>query len=401
MQPASKRPREESSAVDLVYPFDEAVTAPLPPFIDVGGGLETEGLKLSLNVSSPLTLRNNAVALKIGSGLSVDSSGALQAGAAASVSPPLTNSGGTLHLSVGSGLTVANGVLASSLTASPPLSISGNNTLALAVGNGLAVSGGALASSLSATPPLQLSGNSMSLSLGSGLAVQSGALVASPPVTAPVTITNGALGLSVGDGLAVRDGSLQAPTEIFSGVQGWDTLDNFSAVNIVSSEGVKFPASVFCKRLNIRGLVVCTMALKLDSSRWSSYGSTTPSSDFVFRLGELFNSGVPSTYVPVSAGSSYLTPHGGITTSTTSQSSGYVSPEGGIVVTFRPACSGAWANQFDVSQCTVVFPSEGGTVLHFSLQNKSGQTNYLFTHGITGTMLIYPISFSYLATSSL
>lgn len=372
MQRPPKRQRaEEESAVDPVYPFEEVVTAPLPPFIDVGSGLESEGLKLSLNVSSPLTFRNNAVTLKLGSGLSIAGDGSLEASAASSVSPPLTNSGGELGLAVGDGLSVSNGTL----------------------------------QAVAPSAPLSYSGGHLQLSTGPGLTVSNGALQTA--VTAPLLQSESGIGLSLGYGLSLSGNALVTTSPVMLAQHGWPDFDNFSQLTIISSTGDTFPVSGFCRRYNMNQIVTTVVGLKLDTTKWTSYGSTSPTSDFVFRMEQFYST--PTVYQPPNLQNPnyYFWPDKCVSSNnTTHTSTSFSVPPSGLVTSFIPSCDGSWESQFETSTCTVSFAPPpngeyGGILLHFSMKNAAGQTASIFSPNIAATMIITPIVFTYIARRSL
>ena len=75
---------------DPVYPFTEERLIPLPPFIQAGSGLESEGLILSLKFTDPITLNPGGfLTLRTGEGIKVNQAGELTSSTALNVEAPL------------------------------------------------------------------------------------------------------------------------------------------------------------------------------------------------------------------------------------------------------------------------------------------------------------------------
>lgn len=102
-----------------VYPYDEdkggdnaTGGAAIPPFVASNGLQEDPPGFLALKLANPMGFTDlGSLTLKLGSGLSVDSQGNLTAASLTRVQAPLTNNNGTLGLTVADGLEVVSNAL--------------------------------------------------------------------------------------------------------------------------------------------------------------------------------------------------------------------------------------------------------------------------------------------------
>lgn len=201
-----------------VYPYGPTnsympgVSFPIPPYY------------LPIQVELPLFNDQDGLHLKIGAGLAVDASGALETTGtigSIAVQPPLQNDGTAgLKLNIGSGLAVQNGTLVVTISDPNPIIAQlpleyGPNGLTLKLGSGLVVSpqGALTVPALKIKAPLQNgTDGALELKLASGVTVNSdGALTTTPPqVTAPLKSDTNGIALQIGSGLSLADGVLVA-----------------------------------------------------------------------------------------------------------------------------------------------------------------------------------------------
>lgn len=222
----------------------------MPPFIDAGTGLDASGLTLSIKMAAPIAPAGDAVGLKVGAGLSVDSAGALVSSAAAlqaaaplsiengkislrTQAPFFADDSGALGIRLGSGLGLLGDTLRvqtgeglstrENLLVSVPPSyqppLEGNvGSASLEYGQGLALSGKALVATIPTyVAPLKGDGSSVTLSLGRGLSVtaegdlEATSTTSPPSYAAPLQEEGNTVSLAIGQGLYVSDqGKLQA-----------------------------------------------------------------------------------------------------------------------------------------------------------------------------------------------
>lgn len=102
---------KEESKLSLVYPFNADNIVPMPPFINLGDGLSINNLGLSVNTSKPINIKNNAVSLSYGTGLTLNEAGELISQYSAAVEPPLSLKDGSINLNYKSPLTVSDASL--------------------------------------------------------------------------------------------------------------------------------------------------------------------------------------------------------------------------------------------------------------------------------------------------
>ncbi|AXE75640.1 fiber [Egyptian fruit bat adenovirus] len=217
-----------------VYPYDVKRTNLMPPFYDEDGFFEDKDGVLSLKVSNPFAFSpDGTLKLKMGSGLALDSRGALESNEATSgvlVKPPLKNEEGKIDLQVDStgpilltdqGLTVN--------TESPliiedkKIKINFNNTLENANDE----------LSVKASAPLNVSNSGLGLQIGEGLNVKDGKLVVIHPNILPPLASDGqSLQLNLGSGLQVNNGQLQVK------LQAPLTADSENGVTVKTNEGL-------------------------------------------------------------------------------------------------------------------------------------------------------------------
>lgn len=161
---------------DLIYPFEEEIQVPVPPFVEPGSGLEVNGLSISVKTEQPLeNSSSGAVTLK-------------------TEAPLLISSSGGLGLRIGDGLKLNNDVLESTVNLIPvnPL-FSSSNLLYL---NFLS--------------PLYVNNGYLDLKLGRGLEINNNSLsLIDLNVDTPLEYTNDTLSLNIGNGLQLNGSSLE------------------------------------------------------------------------------------------------------------------------------------------------------------------------------------------------
>lgn len=153
-----KKTKRQGEPLDPVYPFGDETPAPLPPFLNAGGGLIADGLTLSVQTADPLTVTLAGVGLKIGDGLAVED-GKLVSGNKITTVAPLQQS--------------ASGEI--SLVTDNMFSVSTQGKLTLPLQNSLTSTDTGLAVT-SPISPLSLSNGAMQIATGAGLINLNGAL---------------------------------------------------------------------------------------------------------------------------------------------------------------------------------------------------------------------------------
>lgn len=312
-----------------VYPYDPirgrvGGAAPMPPFYDNWDFAEEPLGTLSIRCEDPLDKTLGGIGLKIGNGLRLSGSGALEVSstgfdpnaldltAPISYSPstakptmvlnftqPLaltdTNAltlyagaglrigtDGSLAVQSGSGINVTNGSVVANLTATSPIYVDNGYQLRLRYGNGLYSNGGRL--DCAVIDPVYINNQKLCVRYGDGLTLTSNALTVN--AVDPITVTAAGVGLSVRSPLQIAgsDGKLQL--SYGAGL----TLDS-GGVLIPRLEN---PLYFYNSGIGLRrgqGLVVENNAvgLKVDSSLHIASDNTLSVSDFTLWTGPNFS----------------------------------------------------------------------------------------------------------------
>ncbi|WGH00138.1 fiber-1 [Human mastadenovirus G] len=198
-----------------VYPYDTTSTPAVPfispPFVNSDGFQENPPGILSLRIARPLyfnTERN--LALSIGRGLALTSTGELESTQHIQSSPPLALNNNTLSLRYATPLSLSNDQL--SLSYSSPLSVV-NNSLTFNFTSPLRVADDHL--TFNYTTPLKVTNNSLALGYSSPLRLLNNNLTFT--IANPFTISNSSLSLKMNYPSALRlnsNGDLQV-------IAGW------------------------------------------------------------------------------------------------------------------------------------------------------------------------------------
>nr|WGN96610.1 fiber protein [Lemur mastadenovirus] len=153
---------------DPVYPYTEQRFNLMPPFYSSNGLEVVNGSSLALKITNPLGFdQSGDLTLKLGSGLTTNQSGELEATGTSipSLTPPLQEQGGSITLNTGEGLEIQNDKL--KVKIQNPLSFN-NDTLGINHGDTLETdNSGALQVKYQA--PLKLDGGSLTVGTGYGL----------------------------------------------------------------------------------------------------------------------------------------------------------------------------------------------------------------------------------------
>lgn len=246
-----KRARLEDD-FNPVYPYEHYNPLDIPfitpPFTSSNGLQEKPPGVLSLKYTDPLTTKNGALTLKLGTGLNINENGDLSSDASVEVSAPITKTNkivglnytkpltlqsNALTLSYNAPLNVVNNNLA--LNMSQPVTVNANNELSLLIDAPLNADTGTLRLQSDAplglvdktlkvlfSSPLYLDNNFLTLAIERPLALSSNRAVAlkySPPLkienesltlstSGPFTVSGGNLNLTTSAPLSVQNSSL-------------------------------------------------------------------------------------------------------------------------------------------------------------------------------------------------
>ncbi|ADM46168.1 IV fiber 55.8 kDa protein [Human mastadenovirus C] len=215
-----KRARPSEDTFNPVYPYDTETGPPTvpfltPPFVSPNGFQESPPGVLSLRLSEPLVTSHGMLALKMGSGLSLDQAGNLTSNTI-TVSQPLKKTKSNITLETSAPLTVSSGALTMATTS--PLVISDNtltmqsqapltvqdSKLSIATKEPLTVLDGKLA--LQTSAPLSATGNNaLTITTSPPLTTANGSLAVT--MENPLYNNNGKLGLKIGGPLQVATDS--------------------------------------------------------------------------------------------------------------------------------------------------------------------------------------------------
>ncbi|AAA73919.1 Fiber [Ovine adenovirus 7] len=189
---------------DPVYPFSEERLVPLPPFIEAGKGLKSEGLILSLNFTDPITINQTGfLTVKLGDGIFINGEGGLSS-TAPKVKVPLTVSDETLQLLLSNSLTTESDSLALKQP-QLPLKINDEGSLVLNLNTPLNLQNERL--SLNVSNPLKIAADSLTINLKEPLGLQNESLGLN--LSDPMNITpEGNLGIKLKNPMKVEESSL-------------------------------------------------------------------------------------------------------------------------------------------------------------------------------------------------
>ncbi|CBF14224.1 unnamed protein product [Simian adenovirus 40] len=203
-----KRTKTSDESFNPVYPYDTESGPPsvpflTPPFVSPDGFQESPPGVLSLNLAEPLVTSHGMLALKMGSGLSLDDAGNLTSQDITSTTPPLKKTKTNLSLETSSPLTVStSGAL--TVAAAAPLAVAGTS-LTMQSEAPLAVQDAKL--TLATKGPLTVSEGKLALQTSAPLtAADSSTLTVSS--TPPISVSSGSLGLDMEDPMYTHDGKL-------------------------------------------------------------------------------------------------------------------------------------------------------------------------------------------------
>lgn len=242
-----KRARFEDD-FNPVYPYEHYNPLDIPfitpPFASSNGLQEKPPGVLSLKYTDPLTTKNGALTLKLGTGLNIDKNGDLSSDASVEVSAPITKTNkivglnytkplalqsNALTLSYNAPFNVVNNNLA--LNMSQPVTINANNELSLLIDAPLNADTGTLRLQSDAplglvdktlkvlfSSPLYLDNNFLTLAIERPLALSSNRAVALK-YSPPLKIENENLTLSTGGPFTVSGGNLNLATSAPLSVQ--------------------------------------------------------------------------------------------------------------------------------------------------------------------------------------
>lgn len=242
-----KRARFEDD-FNPVYPYEHYNPLDIPfitpPFASSNGLQEKPPGVLSLKYTDPLTTKNGAFTLKLGTGLNIDKNGDLSSDASVEVSAPITKTNKIVGLNYTKPLALQNNALTLSYNApfnvvnnnlalnmSQPVTINANNELSLLIDAPLNADTGTLRLQSDAplglvdktlkvlfSSPLYLDNNFLTLAIERPLALSSNRAVALK-YSPPLKIENENLTLSTGGPFTVSGGNLNLATSAPLSVQ--------------------------------------------------------------------------------------------------------------------------------------------------------------------------------------
>ncbi|UZE91232.1 L5A fiber-2 [Human adenovirus 40] len=242
-----KRARFEDD-FNPVYPYEHYNPLDIPfitpPFASSNGLQEKPPGVLSLKYTDPLTTKNGALTLKLGTGLNIDKNGDLSSDATVEVSAPITKTNKIVGLNYTKPLALQNNALTLSYNApfnivnnnlalnmSQPVTINANNELSLLIDAPLNADTGTLRLQSDAplglvdktlkvlfSSPLYLDNNFLTLAIERPLALSSNRAVALK-YSPPLKIENENLTLSTGGPFTVSGGNLNLATSAPLSVQ--------------------------------------------------------------------------------------------------------------------------------------------------------------------------------------
>ncbi|AAC13980.1 fiber-2 [Human mastadenovirus F] len=242
-----KRARFEDD-FNPVYPYEHYNPLDIPfitpPFASSNGLQEKPPGVLSLKYTDPLTTKNGALTLKLGTGLNIDKNGDLSSDASVEVSAPITKTNKIVGLNYTKPLALQNNALTLSYNApfnvvnnnlalnmSQPVTINANNELSLLIDAPLNADTGTLRLRSDAplglvdktlkvlfSSPLYLDNNFLTLAIERPLALSSNRAVALK-YSPPLKIENENLTLSTGGPFTVSGGNLNLATSAPLSVQ--------------------------------------------------------------------------------------------------------------------------------------------------------------------------------------
>ena len=242
-----KRARFEDD-FNPVYPYEHYNPLDIPfitpPFASSNGLQEKPPGVLSLKYTDPLTTKNGALTLKLGTGLNIDKNGDLSSDASVEVSAPITKTNKIVGLNYTKPLALQNNALTLSYNApfnivnnnlalnmSQPVTINANNELSLLIDAPLNADTGTLRLQSDAplglvdktlkvlfSSPLYLDNNFLTLAIERPLALSSNRAVALK-YSPPLKIENENLTLSTGGPFTVSGGNLNLATSAPLSVQ--------------------------------------------------------------------------------------------------------------------------------------------------------------------------------------
>lgn len=149
------RKRQRTGDFDYVYPFDASLVVPMPPFIDVGGGLKVDGVKLSLNITEPMKIEKRALTIDLGEGLFLDNGKLSARPTESSAIAPIYVDGGKIGLNIDETSPIYKHL----------------NKLSLKIGNGLETVNSSLQIKIPPNAPMYTSEEGLALKIGGGLFV--------------------------------------------------------------------------------------------------------------------------------------------------------------------------------------------------------------------------------------
>ena len=270
-----KRARLEDD-FNPVYPYEHYNPLDIPfitpPFASSNGLQEKPPGVLSLKYTDPLTTKNGALTLKLGTGLNIDKNGDLSSDASVEVSAPITKTNKIVGLNYTKPLALQNNALTLSYNApfnivnnnlalnmSQPVTINANNELSLLIDAPLNADTGTLRLQSDAplglvdktlkvlfSSPLYLDNNFLTLAIERPLALSSNRAVAlkySPPLKienenltlstgGPFTVSGGNLNLTTSAPLSVQNNSLSlfitSPLKVINSMLAMDLGDGLA-----------------------------------------------------------------------------------------------------------------------------------------------------------------------------
>ncbi|ASU50539.1 fiber [Odocoileus adenovirus 1] len=180
---------------DPVYPFSEDKLIPLPPFIQAGTGLESEGMILSLNFTDPITVNpTGSLTIKIGPGIEINENGQLTATAQALIAEsPLKKENYILKIQTNNTLVTEDDKMG---IPDPlePLNIESSGQLSLNFDKGF-----------------QLFEGKLSLYLDNSLFIKNEKLSLKEPIEPLIINSQGQLNLNYDNSLVLQDHKLSVP----------------------------------------------------------------------------------------------------------------------------------------------------------------------------------------------
>nr|WMQ77657.1 fiber [Zoothera dauma adenovirus] len=213
-----KRKRQRSNDVDLVYPFNVSKPVPLPPFVDISGGLDYSGMVLKVKTTNPIRVISGGIGLKLAenSGLQITSDG-LRANSLSTVgvTPPLANEDGSIVLKLSDGLHVAG------------------NALVASVSHPIVLKNGSISLNIDSQSGLQVSASGLKIGAGNGIIISGNSISILNASNSGLTVDTGGIKISAGNGLRLNSGQLEVSSG--SGI----TFSSDGALTVLTGNGLQ------------------------------------------------------------------------------------------------------------------------------------------------------------------